>query len=85
MMADNLLETSVVLSDGSNARFGPVAAPELASRGRGDSLEAQIYRDIPEIVRVHFEQILERWPRHWRRVSGYNLDRLVGGAASRGM
>ena len=84
MMADNLLETSVVLSDGSTARFGPVAAAELASRGRGDSLEAQIYRDIPEIVRGHFEQILERWPRHWRRVSGYNLDRLLVGLLQEG-
>ena len=84
MMADNLLETSVVLSDGSTACFGPVAAAELASRGRGDSLEAQIYRDIPEIVRGHFEQILERWPRHWRRVSGYNLDRLLVGLLQEG-
>ena len=84
MMADNLLETSVVLSDGSSARFGPVAAAELASRGRGDSLEAQIYRDIPEIVRGHYEQILERWPRHWRRVSGYNLDRLLVGLLQEG-
>ena len=84
MMADNLLETSVVLSDGSSARFGSVAAAELASRGRGDSLEAQIYRDIPEIVRGHYEQILERWPRHWRRVSGYNLDRLLVGLLQEG-
>ena len=88
MMADNLLETSVVLSDGSTARFGSVASTELASRGFGDTLEAQIYREIPAIVRAHFEQILERWPRHWRRVSGYNLDRLLvallheGGAAA---
>ena len=77
MMADNLLETNVVLSDGSRARFGPVTSTELASLARGDSLEAQIYREIPAIARAHFEQILERWPRHWRRVSGYNLDRLL--------
>ena len=84
MMADNLLETSVVLSDGSTARFGPVASAELASRGRGDSLEAQIYRDIPGIVRAHFEQIVEGWPRHWRRVSGYNLDRLAAALLQEG-
>ena len=79
MMADNLLETSVVLSDGSATRFGPVASAELASRGRGNSLEAQIYREVPGIVRAQLEHILERWPRHWRRVSGYNLDRLLAG------
>ena len=79
MMADNLLETNVVLSDGSAARFGSVTTADLASRGRGNSLEAQIYREVPAIVRAQLEQILERWPRHWRRVSGYNLDRLLAG------
>ena len=79
MLADNLLETSAVLSDGSPTRFGPVSSSELKSRGRGDSLEAQLYREVPGIVRAQFEQILERWPRHWRRVSGYGLDRLLHG------
>ena len=51
----------------------------MASRGRGNSLEAQIYREVPGIVRAQLEHILERWPRHWRRVSGYNLDRLLTG------
>lgn len=77
MMADNVLETSVVLSDGSTARFGPVDPSSLESRGRGDSLEARIYRQVPPIVQGHLQQILERWPRHWRRASGYNLDRLA--------
>ncbi len=79
MMADNLLETSVVLSDGSATRFGPVSSSELDSRSRGDSLEAQLYREVPAIVRAQLEQILERWPRHWRRASGYGLDRLLHG------
>ena len=82
MMADNVIETNVVLSDGSTACFGPVTAAELASRGRGDSLEGRIYREVPAIVRGHLEQIMERWPRHWRRVSGYNLDRLLVGLLS---
>ena len=57
MMADNLLETNVVLSDGSAARFGSVTTADLASRGRGNSLEAQIYREVPAIVRAQLEQI----------------------------
>ena len=77
MMADNLLETDVVLSDGTTARFGPAGPAELAVRARGDSLEARIYREVPAIVRGRLEQILDRWPRHWRRVSGYNLDRVL--------
>ena len=77
MMADNVIETSVVLSDGSATCFGPVDPRDLESRGRGTSLEAAIYRETSRIVRAHGEQILERWPRHWRRASGYNLDRLA--------
>ncbi|MXX26789.1 MAG: FAD-binding protein [Caldilineaceae bacterium SB0668_bin_21] len=79
MLADNLLETDVILSDGSATRFGPVTSTELEIRSRGNTLEAQIYRKVPGIVRAQFEQILERWPRHWRRVSGYGLDRLLHG------
>ncbi|MBX2999061.1 MAG: FAD-binding protein [Caldilineaceae bacterium] len=77
MMADNVIETGVILADGSPARFGPVEPSALAARGRGDSLEAAIYRDVPQIVRNATGAILERWPRHWRRASGYNLDRLA--------
>ncbi len=77
MMADNVIETGVILVDGSTARFGPVAPADLAALGRGDSLAAQIYREIPELVRGATPKILERWPRHWRRASGYNLDRLA--------
>ena len=77
MMADNVIETGVVLADGSRARFGPVDPASLAARGHGDSLEAAIYRSVPQIVHGVTDQILTRWPRHWRRASGYNLDRLA--------
>ncbi|MEM7133090.1 MAG: FAD-linked oxidase C-terminal domain-containing protein [Chloroflexota bacterium] len=77
MMADNVLETAVVLADASQTRFGPVDVDSLVARGRSDSLEGQIYREIPNIIHGIMEEILERWPKHWRRASGYNLDRLA--------
>ncbi len=77
MMADNVQETAVVLADGSTARFGPVAPGDLAALGRGDSLEARIYRELPGLISGVTEQIVARWPKHWRRASGYNLDRLA--------
>ncbi|MEZ4635129.1 MAG: FAD-linked oxidase C-terminal domain-containing protein [Caldilineaceae bacterium] len=61
MMADNVLETGVVLADGSRARFGPVDPADLPARGRGDSLEAAIYRQVPQIVTDALDQILARW------------------------
>ncbi len=77
MLADHVVDVEVVLSDGSRARFGPEEPANLEAKGRGDSLEARIYREIPALVRQALPQILERWPRHWRRASGYNLDRLA--------
>ncbi len=82
MMADNILETVVVLADGSTARFGPVAPGDLAALGRGDSLESRIYRELPALISGVTEQIVARWPKHWRSASGYNLNRLAAGLAN---
>jgi FAD/FMN-containing dehydrogenase/Fe-S oxidoreductase len=77
MMADNVVATSVVLADGSLARFAPVAPSHLAEYARRDTLEGSIYRTIPHIIERTLPEILTRWPKHWRRASGYNLDRLA--------
>lgn len=77
MMADNVLETAVILSDASRARFGPVGVDTMAARARYDNLEGKIYRDIPKVIHNVMEEIVERFPKHWRRASGYNIDRLA--------
>jgi FAD/FMN-containing dehydrogenase/Fe-S oxidoreductase len=77
MMADNVVSAATVLSDGSLARFGPVDPADLAAKGRGDSLESRIYRETPQLIQRILPDILTRWPKHWRRASGYNLDRLA--------
>ncbi len=77
MMADNVQAVDVVLADGSQAHFGPVAPEALAVRGRRDGLEGRIYRELPGMVQGIMDEILARWPKHWRRASGYNLDRLA--------
>ena len=77
MMADNVLEVDTLLSDGSSARFGPVDPDNLAQMARRDGLEGRIYTQLPQIVESVMPEILARWPKHWRRTSGYNLDRLA--------
>jgi FAD/FMN-containing dehydrogenase/Fe-S oxidoreductase len=74
---DHVIELSVVLSDGTGARLGPKTADELAERQKGDSLEATIYRAVPQVVAANRGEILARYPRVLRRVSGYNLDEFV--------
>lgn len=77
MMADNVVAASTVLADGSLARFGPVEPGSLAAYARSDTLEGRIYRELPHIIERALPEILTRWPKHWRRASGYNLDRLA--------
>jgi FAD/FMN-containing dehydrogenase/Fe-S oxidoreductase len=75
MTADHLLETQVILSDGSRATFGPVDGPPLTRSGR----EGEIYRRIWELAQNHADTIRAGTPTHWRRCGGYNLDHFVEG------
>lgn len=77
MMADNILAASVLLADGSRACFEALDGVALAAKSRADSLEGRIYREVPQILERIMPEIMTRWPKHWRRASGYNLDRLA--------
>ncbi|MFN2200778.1 MAG: FAD-binding and (Fe-S)-binding domain-containing protein [Caldilineaceae bacterium] len=77
MLADSVLETGVVLSDGSLARFGPLTPDQLPLMAKRDGLEGYIYKRIPDLVRESLDDILAHFPKHWRRTSGYSLDRLA--------
>jgi FAD/FMN-containing dehydrogenase/Fe-S oxidoreductase len=81
MAADHVVETNVILSDGSRATFGPVEADELGGYQRRAGLEGEIYRRIWEMTQTHGETIRAGTPRHWRRSGGYNLDRFVKGVS----
>ncbi|UFP92909.1 FAD-binding and (Fe-S)-binding domain-containing protein [Gloeobacter morelensis] len=75
---DHILECRAVLADGSVCHFGPLNETELVAKAQGSSLEAQLYRQIPRLIAQHREDILNGFPRLLRRVSGYNLDALLG-------
>lgn len=79
MTADHVLATKVILSDGSQADFGPVEAAALAPYQQGGGLEGEIYRNIAAIIQTRADTIRAGTPRHWRRCGGYNLDRFVAG------
>ena len=77
MMADHVVSTKAILGDGSRVDFGPLDADALLAKARGSSLEAAIYRRVPALIHDAMDDIVTRWPKHWRRASGYNLDRLA--------
>ena len=71
----------VILSNGDQARFGPLDGGQLEAKMRLEGLEGDIYRKLLAIGETHRDEILARYPRIQRRVSGYNLDEFVGGSA----
>ena len=77
---DNVESLNVVLSNGERAHFGPLDGAQLETKMRGDSLESAIYRDLFQIGESQRAEILGRYPKIQRRVSGYNLDEFVGGS-----
>ncbi|MGI5144257.1 FAD-binding and (Fe-S)-binding domain-containing protein [Streptomyces sp. CA-106110] len=78
MTIDHVRELDVVLSDASLAHLAPVNEAERARRAQAATLEGDIYRQLPEILRRNSSAIAEGFPKFWRRAGGYRLDRLAG-------
>src|SRR5258707_8419452 len=78
LTVDHVIELTTILADGSRAVFGEVTPEQFAAKCRAPGLEGQIYREIARIRESYGDEIRTRYPAHWRRVSGYNLNELVG-------
>ena len=74
---DHVLELHTVLSDGSVAHFHALDDSQLETKMASGSLEAEIYRRVQSIAQDNKDEILARYPKIMRRVSGYNLDDFV--------
>jgi FAD/FMN-containing dehydrogenase/Fe-S oxidoreductase len=72
-------EVTAVLSDGSliHAREVVLDSPEYEEILGKDDREAEIYRTVRSLVEENEDEIEERYPTLKRRVSGYNLDRVI--------
>lgn len=79
MTIDHVQAADVVLADGSTARFEAVDGATLEQRAQGNSLEARLYREVPALLREVADEIRTRFPKHWRRSSGYSLNYLLKG------
>jgi FAD/FMN-containing dehydrogenase/Fe-S oxidoreductase len=74
---DHVIELAVVLADGSTTRFGPLTPAQLQEAASGQGLAARACREVPRIVADCKDEVLARYPKILRRVSGYNLDELI--------
>jgi len=78
LTVDHVIEVTALLADGTRVVFGDVTPEELARRGQRGGLEGRIYREVARIRDAYADEIRARYPHHWRRVAGYNLNELVG-------
>lgn len=74
---DHVRELNVVLADGSQIVCGPCDEPAIAEKQARQDREGEIYRRFPQLVEENRREILAKYPRILRRVSGYNLDAFV--------
>ena len=74
---DHAIELKTILSDGSRAVFGEITPEAFEAKRRAPGLEGQIYREVARIREQYRDEIALRFPKHWRRVCGYNLDELI--------
>ena len=76
---DNVIDMDVILSNGDSANFHAISGDQLETKMRLSSFEGDIYRNLFKIGEENRNEILDRYPKIQRRVSGYNLDEFVGG------
>ena len=74
---DHVISLAAILADGSEAVFSPKAAGDLAELQASSDGLGEIYREVQRIVAENRDEIIARYPKIIRRVSGYNLDEFV--------
>ena len=74
---DHVRELKVLLADGSAIVCGPCSERSLEEKALQSDREGEIYRRLPQIVADNRREIIARYPRILRRVSGYNLDAFI--------
>jgi FAD/FMN-containing dehydrogenase/Fe-S oxidoreductase len=77
LTADNVAELDVVTYRGDRFRVGPTPDDELERIVTAGGAQAEIYRRLRELRDRVGDLVRERYPDIPRRVSGYNLDRLL--------
>lgn len=77
LMVDHVLEMEVILSNGERCQLKPRADHEVSLLANQITLEGDLYRKIPLLLEEYREDILQCYPRTWRNVAGYNLNRLL--------
>lgn len=74
---DHVRELKVLLADGTELKCGPLDDAALREKQSRHDREGEIYRRLPQIIADNRREIMSRYPRILRRVSGYTLDAFL--------
>ena len=66
-----------MLSDGSEVVLKDLSPAKLNRKAKADTIEGRAYREVSRLAQQHKNEILARYPKIMRRVSGYNLDEFI--------
>ncbi len=77
-VVDHVVQTEVILADGSTVTLSNLDAAQWGERTRRSTSEGRLYREIDSVLEQNRETIERDTPRHWRRSGGYRLERLIG-------
>ena len=80
---DHVMSLDLVLSNADEITASPISREALETKQQGNTLEANIYRELCRICATNEAEIRKRYPRILRRVAGYNLDEFVKDAGSK--
>ena len=80
---DHVMSLDLVLSNADEITVSPISLETLETKKQGNTLEANIYRELCRICEDNEAEIRKRYPRILRRVAGYNLDEFVTDAGSK--
>ncbi|HLC20828.1 MAG TPA: FAD-binding oxidoreductase, partial [Candidatus Methylomirabilis sp.] len=67
---EHVIELTALLADGSRAVFGEVTPEVFRQKMQAAGLEGQVYREVARIKEQYADEIMARYPKHWRRVCG---------------
>src|SRR4249920_449576 len=74
---DHVIELTVLLADGSEVVLNDLTPTEDEQKSKVDAVEGRAYREVSRLASQYRSEILSRYPKIMRRVSGYNLDEFI--------
>lgn|SRR5574341_463343 len=77
MTGDHVLALDTVLSDGSHVTLDSLNGDHWETRAKRPGLEGQLYAAMPDLLERYADHIRTRYPRTFRNVAGYALDKLL--------